>query len=276
MITVFLFVIGLAFGSFVNALVWRIHELETTKSKKKRRALSPVSGRSMCPECKHELSAKDLIPVFSWVYLKARCRYCHKSISWQYPLVELLGGALFALSYVFWPYMLAGNLQWLSFIVWLSVITVLLALFVYDLKWMELPDSLVAWLTGLAVSFVLIERLALVTTNSEVVSAGLGGLLLFGLFYGLFQISGGKWIGGGDVKIAVALGLLAGSPLKTLLLLFIASLAGSLIGIPLLLKSHDRKLIKLPFGPLLFLGLIIVFFFGTGIIQWYETNLLYL
>ncbi len=102
-------VLGVIFGSFVNALVWRLHEREelraqlTELSSRKRfsvkrlnalssrlQALSVWRGRSMCPHCDHELAAKDLVPVLSWLSLRGRCRYCGKPISRQYPAVELL------------------------------------------------------------------------------------------------------------------------------------------------------------------------------------------
>ena len=101
MIIAVLAVLGLVFGSFVNAFAWRLHEQESLLEKKKKPSakqlakLSIVKGRSMCPECKHELAAKDLIPVFSWITLKGKCRYCGKPISWQYPAVELATALLF-------------------------------------------------------------------------------------------------------------------------------------------------------------------------------------
>src|SRR3989344_6490262 len=125
MIVAILIVLGLAFGSFVNALVWRLHEQEErAKSKEQRRKkgkakntaklsshtsvlsskdLSILKGRSMCPSCKHGLAAKDLVPVLSWLTLRGKCRYCHKPISIQYPLVELITATLFVISYLLWP-----------------------------------------------------------------------------------------------------------------------------------------------------------------------------
>src|SRR5262245_41082320 len=99
-------VFGLCWGSFVNAFVWRLHELETNKrlSKSQKKKLSILHGRSMCPDCHNELAWYDLLPVVSWLSLKGKCRYCGKPISWQYPFVEALTAALFVLSYVFWPY----------------------------------------------------------------------------------------------------------------------------------------------------------------------------
>src|SRR4051812_7602742 len=103
MIYAILVVLGLCFGSFVNALVWRIHEQAEQGSKKKPNKsyidkLSIRKGRSMCPHCRHELKALDLLPVVSWLALRGKCRYCGKPISVQYPLVELLTACLFVTS----------------------------------------------------------------------------------------------------------------------------------------------------------------------------------
>ncbi len=264
---------GLSFGSFVNALVWRIRELESTSSKKKRKVLSPISGRSMCPRCKHELGPLDLLPVLSWVFLRGKCKYCKKPISWQYPLVELIGAVVFVASYLFWPVTLVGTL-WIAFIVWLAIITVLLALAIYDLRWMELPDSLVVVLSVFSVIFVLVQFAVQAISVSELISSMFSAGLLFAVFYILFQVSKGRWIGGGDVKLAPALGLLAGSLASVALVVFIASLIGSIIGIPLLIFKKQKHQIKLPFGPLLIIGLLVVFFYGNNIINWYMLRVL--
>src|SRR4051812_47403609 len=97
--------LGLCAGSFVNALVWRIHEqTKSTKLKAKdKKNLSIINGRSICPACKHNLAWYDLIPVVSWLVLRGKCRHCAKPISTQYPLVELICGLVFAVSYIFWP-----------------------------------------------------------------------------------------------------------------------------------------------------------------------------
>src|SRR3954465_436221 len=104
MIIAVLVVLGLCLGSFVNALVWRLHEQEEGGSKKAAaKKLSIIKGRSMCPHCKHALKPIDLIPVISWLSLRGKCRYCSKPISIQYPIVELSTALLFVVSYIWWP-----------------------------------------------------------------------------------------------------------------------------------------------------------------------------
>lgn len=261
--------LGLCFGSFINALVWRIYaqENKTAQKKYKKVDTSILTGRSICPNCKHILHAKDLIPVLSWISLRGRCRYCQKKIHWQYPFVELLTAALFGASYAFWPYGFEA-LGTFQFISWLIVLVGFVALVVYDLRWMILPNRIVyvliiVTLLQQIVSFVVLKD------TSVLVSSFWGVMVSSGLFYVLFQISDGRWIGGGDVKLGVALGLLVGGPLPALLMLFIASLIGTVVSLPYILRS-GKKNQKIPFGPLLIIGTTIVYFWGEHITQWYE------
>jgi prepilin signal peptidase PulO-like enzyme (type II secretory pathway) len=263
-----LVLLGLCFGSFVNALVWRIHEQEGSRKKKADKKLSITRGRSMCPSCKHELSARDLVPILSWLSLRGKCRYCQKPISWQYPLVELITPVLFVLSYLHWPFEF-GLLGWLIFSQWLVATVLFMALVIYDLRWMLLPNSLVYVLIGVSLAIVALQ-LGILPASDVLVSASAGVACSAGLFFVLFQISDGKWIGGGDVKLAIALGLLVGGPLNAVLMLFLASLGGSLIALPLLLLGKAKRKTQLPFGPFLIAATYIVFLFGADITLWYE------
>lgn len=271
MIILILVLLGLCFGSFAGATIWRIHEQEKRKNTSKK--LSILHGRSMCESCKHELATKDLIPLISWLSLGGKCRYCKAKISYQAPLIELTMVALFVGSYVFWPtnFDSTGKMQfgfWLSFLVFFVILAI------YDLCWMELPNRLVYPLTVLATIYVLIT--SVLTGSFEPIVAGIWGVLISsGLFYVLFQLSDGKWIGGGDVKLGVAIGLIIGGPLQSILMLFIASLLGSIISIPLLLMGSGRQK-KIPFGPFLILATIIVYLFGLSITDWYQNTILLL
>lgn len=263
MIVLIVAIVGLALGSFVNALVWRL-----------RTKRNWVSERSMCPHCKYELAAKDLIPVLSWLSLRGKCRYCKKPISAQYPAVELLTMILFISSYLFWPYELVGLVAVCAFVVWLACLVVLIGLLVYDLKWMLLPNNLVATLTGLSVIYACLLA-ATVSWRQLFISLG-SGLLFFGLFWVLFQVSSGKWIGGGDVKLAFPLGVLVGGFAEVFLLIFLASLIGTLYVLPGLASKNIKAKSKLPFGPLLIIATVIVVLFGHSLIQWYMNDFLYL
>lgn len=273
MIILALVIIGLCLGSFVNALVYRLHWQENKKSAKKtdRQLYSIRNGRSMCPNCKHKLSPADLIPVFSWISLGGRCRYCHKPISWQYPLVELLSAFLFVFSYIYWPYDLSSARNIAAFILWLVFLTGFLSLIVYDIKYLTLPNKIVFPLAALALIWVIV--VSAINTDIGLAKDALIGMFIGGgLFYILFQLSGGAWIGGGDVKLGFLLGFLLGGPWPAILLLFIASALGTLYSVPMLLTKKIGPKSRIPFGPFLILAAIIVQLFGSSIVDWY-TNL---
>ena len=257
MIVVLLGGLGLIFGSFVNALVWRLHTKRDW-----------VSERSQCPHCHHVLAPKDLIPVFSWLMLKGKCRYCAKKIE-DSPIVELATGILFVGSYLCWPTALEG-VGLYQFVFWLIFLVAFMALIVYDIRWFLLPNNIVYPITVLALVEVLSLPLLFHYGWQEVGAALLAAVVLSGTFYILFQLSKGEWIGGGDVKLAIALGLLAGNPLNSMLLLFFASLLGIICALPQLLKGKQKALkVRIPFGPFLIAGLIIVQLFGSSITAWY-------
>lgn len=278
MIISILIILGLCFGSFVNALVWRLHQQGL--SKKKRAAsdaeLSIAKGRSMCPHCQHTLAWYDLLPVLSWLSLRGRCRYCRKPIGWQYPLVEAATAALFVASYVFWPTSLTSLTSYSLLGLWLAAVVAFMALIVYDIRWMLLPNKIIFPLIGLGVASAFIRVMASDTPASTALM-GLGGLVVAGgIFYVLFQISDGAWIGGGDVKLGFAIGLLLGSPFLAFLMLFIASILGLLIATPGILLKKSKLSSKIPFGPFLIIATVIVMLFGQRIVEWYSATFLYL
>jgi leader peptidase (prepilin peptidase)/N-methyltransferase len=277
MIITVLIILGLIFGSFVNALVWRLRqqELASRKSKVESRKLreqySILKGRSMCPHCHHELAGRDLVPVLSWLSLRGKCRYCSKPISWQYPLVELLTAGLFVWSYLAWPLGTHGVGQF-QLIVWLAFVVAFMALAVYDLRWFTLPDRIVLPLAVVAVAEVIVVA---VWRHSwaDLWQPAAGMVIIAGLFWALFQVSKGAWIGGGDVKLAFALGLIAASPLRALVLLFFSSVLGTLSSLPLVAKGKGGMKARIPYGPYLLLAAVIVQLYGAHIISWYQ-NLL--
>ena len=256
LVLVVLATFGLIFGSFVNALVQRMHTRRNW-----------VTERSECLYCHHQLASKDLIPVLSYVLLRGKCRYCKHKID-DTPLAELLVPTTWIISYLFWPVMLQGS-GLFTFVMWLLFVVGFVALAVYDLKWFLLPNKLVFPLIGLAVVQVLVLPVFYHYAWGTVIDAAGAAILISGLFYIIFQLSGGTWIGGGDVKLAIVLGLLAGDPLRACLLLFFASLVGTLASVPVMIKHGLQRKLKLPFGPLLIVGLILVQLFGDPIIHWY-------
>ncbi|MCA9324753.1 prepilin peptidase [Candidatus Saccharibacteria bacterium] len=280
MLYVLLIITGLALGSFVNALVWRVYEQakitdQIEHGKKLTKAdkvalekLSIAQGRSMCLHCKHELAPKDLIPVLSWLSLRGKCRYCGQRIP-DTPVAELLVPALFVASYVWWPYALNTDLAWFVFAAWLGIIIGFVALTLYDFRWFLLPDRIVFPLTGIGVVYVALRALE-ASSPLQVVGGSIWAVvILAGLFYALFTVSNGRWIGGGDVKLAILLGLVVGGPIEALLVIFISSLTGLGFMLPNLLKGEATGKSIVPFGPFLIAGTILVVLFGQQLIDWY-------
>ena len=167
MIFIFVFGGGLIFGSFANVLIWRLKSGEKI-----------VNSRSRCPHCRKQLKAIDLIPIGSFIFLRGRCRYCRQKISWQYPLVELVIGALFVLA--FWVELrkLGSENDW-QFILtvlrdWFFMV-ILVAIFVYDLKWYQILDQL----TLPAIIGAVIFNLFLKMSWLNLLLAGIFGLAFF-------------------------------------------------------------------------------------------------
>lgn len=302
MIYVFLAILGLCLGSFVNALVWRVHiqadltsgskktsnAKKTTKITKKQSKKSINSkegsldrysilmGRSMCVDCQHELSWRDLVPVLSWLSIRGRCRYCGNAISWQYPLVELLTAVLFVISYIFWPF--SGNsllVEYTRLGLWLVVLTGMMALAVYDLRWMLLPNRILFPLIAIASPMAIIAVITGEGSLSEnIINLALSLAISSGFFYLMYMLSAGKWIGGGDIVLGVLIGLLLANPYKAFLMLFLASLIGTFLVLPGLVTKVFTRESKIPFGPFLIASTFIAFIFGTYIIDWYMHTIL--
>lgn len=265
----FLVLVGLALGSFVNALVWRIHEQEKhmKRSKAEVAELSVTKGRSMCPKCRHQLSALDLLPVVGWVLLKGKCRYCQKPISVQYPLVEVLASLLFVVAYVYWPYSVNTVGQATVFGLFLPLIVLSVVLALYDLKWMVLPTKLV-YIFGIS-AVVWLMTLAYTTGDSQVLTSGLIGALSYGgFFYVIYQVSGGKWIGGGDVRLGFVLGAVLGWQ-KSIIGLTAAAYLATAVVLALFIMSKYHKKMHIPFGPFLLLGTFLAVLWGQQVIDYY-------
>lgn len=302
MVIVLVVALGLVFGSFINALVWRLRqqdeltqtgdvdtsssrhaELVSASPKKATGSrnkfvmtdgedYSILHGRSMCPQCHHVLAAKDLVPVLSWLLLRGKCRYCHTPISWQYPLVELLTATVFVISYLLWP-LEFDTFGIVRFALLLVYVVFFVALSVYDWHWQELPDRLVWPLVGIAIAETAFIAVWQQNIRSALIALLAGGIL-FGFFWLIFQISQGNWIGGGDVKLVLALGIIVGTPLNGLLVIFIASLIGTLVSLPMMLRRKKVRNVHVPFGPALLLATYIVYFAGESLVSWYQ-GLLY-
>jgi prepilin signal peptidase PulO-like enzyme (type II secretory pathway) len=242
---IFIFLIGLFFGSFLNVLIDRLPIGES------------ILGRSHCEKCKHVLSWKDLIPLISFIYLKGKCRYCHTTLSYQYPLMELFTGIMFIFTFQF---MLTNTVVFnsgflISLIFNLSIVSGLIVILFADLKYKIIPDEILIFL-GVVISVWL-----LLFNQNMIINHLLSGLGSFLFFLSIFLITRGRGMGFGDVKFAFILGLLLGFP-QTALALYIAFLTGGIIGIILILWKKKRMKSEIAFGPFLVLGTFASFFFS--------------
>ena len=244
-----IFVFGLIFGSFLNCVIYRLHSGE-----------SFLKGRSFCPNCQHILSWPDLIPVFSFLILKGKCRYCHKPISLQYPLVELATGTVFLL--IFWN---------LEFGIWdllfrLLISCFLIIIFVYDLKHYIIPDQVIY--PAIVIAFLYNIYQFTIDNQQLTINNFLSAFGSAAFFLTLVLISHEKWLGWGDVKLAFLMGLFLGWP-KILLALFLAFFIGAIIGIELIILGKKTLKSEIPFGPFLVSGTFLALFFGQKILDWY-------
>lgn len=283
MVFVILIVVGLTFGSFINALVWRIYLqdqgqskkdlLDITKTLPSKHELSILRGRSMCPNCYHRLSFLDLLPVISWIYLRAKCRYCHRAISIQYPLVELITAGLFLASYLGWPYDF-NTLGTINFVLWLIILVGLIALSVYDFKWFILPNKIILVLLIVAIIKLVINVVFSHRLDAALLGSIYGVAIGGGIFYVLFQVSKGQWIGGGDVKLGALLGLIVGGPINSLLVIFIASYIATIAILPLIILKRLKRSSHIPFGPFLITSTMIIVIIGPTIVNYLKSRYL--
>lgn len=260
MVYIFLALLGAVMGSFVGAVVWRLHHKRDF-----------VRERSECEHCGHVLQWYDLVPIVSWLSLRGKCRYCRAPISVQHPLVELLVAGLFVASYVFWPWPLGAEpAMWVLFGLWLIFVAGLVTLALYDLKWMLLPDSIVKPLIVLGVVYgvlrgVMIEQ---ATVLEALLGVGLGIGVLGGFYYLLNRVSQERWVGFGDVKLGIFMGAALGWQ-AGLVILVLANFIGFLVVLPGLLTKKLTKTSRVPFGPFLIAGFLIAGLFSEQIISWY-------
>ncbi len=288
LIYVALIIVGLCMGSFAGATVWRLraHQLIGDKkagekvSAKEYELLKPLtekslkSDRSRCLKCSHVLAWYDLMPLVSWLGLRGKCRYCHKSIGRMEPLIELGTAAFFVLSFMLWPDPLVSALEITTFVLWLIAGVMLAILFVYDLKWFLLPNYVVFPLIAVGVLITLIS----IFSSTDVVMALVGVtsavVLLSGIYLFLWFVSKGRWIGFGDIKLGLALALILVDWQLAFIALFAANLIGCLVVIPGLMTHKLTRKTHVPFGPLLILGAIVAMLAGDSIITWYFATLL--
>lgn len=253
LISGWLFILGLALGSFINVIIYR-----TIKGE------SPFKGRSYCDHCGKLVGWRENIPLFSFLVLRGRCSRCRKKIPLQYPVVELLTGLLF----VWWYWigkavflLTQSPLGLLQPAFWLIVGLMLLMVFIYDLIYGIIPDFLSGGLLGLAIVYRLFLAVSGAMRWQDVASSVNAGLLLMAFFFGLYLLTKRRGFGFGDVKLAPALGLLLGWQ-KTIVGVMAAFIIGALVGSLLIGLKKKRLGQTVPFGPFLVVGTLLALVWG--------------
>ncbi len=244
-------VIGLIIGSFLNVCIYRMP-----------RNMSIIRPSSRCPSCHRPIKAWDNIPVLSYILLRGRCRYCKKEISIRYPLVEALNAFLYVT--LLWRY----GPQW-SFFLYCALTSALIVITFIDLDFQIIPDRIT--LVGIPAGFLAgslfmpdpFSRASVLGVKASIIGFLAGG----GFFYLIAVLSKGG-MGGGDIKLMAMVGALMGWK-SVFLTTFLGSLAGSVIGVFLIIFRGKGRKAKIPFGPFLALGTLVTLFFGQEIMKWY-------
>jgi leader peptidase (prepilin peptidase) / N-methyltransferase len=297
----FIFILGASVGSFTN--VWA----ERTARGEK------ISGRSHCEDCNHTLGPLDLIPLFSYVYLRGKCKYCKARLPIQYFLVELITGLLFlGIYYLLDSHRLTSTdylnnaVHILDFgitvpLIFYFIITpALIALCITDFKYGMLYDKILLPAIGFVFTYKVLTLLYYFVTlylrlkNDEfgkmLIQVGyltshtefalkpfiytvMGSIGIALFFLTLIIITRGRGMGGGDLKLGFLVGLLAGWP-NMFIGLFLGFLTGAIASVILLLLKRKNLRGTIPFGPFLIIGCYVVIFFGNELFNWYSKTLL--
>ena len=243
-----LFFLGLSAGSFINVLADRLFQ-----------GLPVIWGRSRCDYCRHPLSPTDLIPLLSFFLLGGKCRYCRKRLSWQYPIVEFSVGLIFLVISLL-AFMGIVSTEFYPLTLMLFVITMLVVIFITDLKYRIIPDEILVVLAVTFISFLAVFRGSLFFPHL------LSGLLMAFFFLFLVIISRGKGMGLGDVKYAFIMGLILGFP-KIIVAFYAAFLTGAVVSSILILLGKKNVKSTLPFGPFLVVAALIALWAGVFLID---------
>ncbi|MDD3796686.1 MAG: prepilin peptidase [Lachnospiraceae bacterium] len=238
----YVFIIGSCIFSYLNVLIYRVP-----------RRIDFVKGRSFCPTCHHELRAKDLVPLFSWLFLRRRCRYCGEPISSRYFWVELLGGGMGCLS------LARFGLSW-QMMVGFAFFAICAIISLVDWDTMEIPNGFV--IAMLVVALVSIPVFPEISAAKRLI-----GLAVVSVPMLLLSLAIPGAFGGGDIKLMAAAGLLLGWKL-TLVSMFLAVLTGG-YGIYLLAGKKKGRKDHFAFGPFLCIGMTAALLWGQALLDWY-------
>lgn len=246
------FILGLTIGSFLNVVIFR---LNTQKS---------FGGRSGCMSCQNKLAWYELIPVFSFLGLKGRCKNCKTKISIQYPIVEFITGLIFTLLFLKFQDIFFLNTAFfiVAYTYYATMFSLLLVIAVYDFRHKIIPDilSLILGILAFLGLFFFIAPGNFYPHFPKVLEF-LSGPIIAAPFALFWLVSSGRWMGLGDAKLAVSLGWLFGFSCA-LFGVMLAFWIGAVAGIMLVIFSKKHKMkSEIPFAPYLVLGAVLAFLF---------------
>ncbi|MFH0792071.1 MAG: prepilin peptidase [bacterium] len=255
-------ILGLVAGSFVNAWVYRLDSGE-----------SVLFERSHCVNCGKTIRWYDLIPLFSFINLRGKCRDCQKPISIEYPLIEAITAVLYV-AIIYLNRFAIGNLSgWASIIYQMLLLVFLETIFIFDLKHLLISFNAVIGATVLTIAFKIASLLldkgsATALGISLIANTVLATIAVAGFLWLLAFISKEKWMGWGDVQVGLLMGVILGYP-NALIALFIAFVVGAIIGLALIIAKGKSPKAMVPFAPFLIVGTVVAFYWGNGISLWY-------
>jgi len=257
-------IFGLMIGSFLNVVIYRLPKMMEREWHKGCQELQGIEAepaprfnlatpRSACPACGHQISAVENIPIFSYLFLRGKCKGCHTKISLRYPLIEALTGVLLGL--VTWKFGYSS----MTVAAWAFTIA-LIALTFIDFDTQLLPDDITLPLLWLGLLYNL--DTGFTDIHSAIVGAVAGYLILWSVYWLFKLVTGKEGMGYGDFKLLAAIGAWFGWQILPAVIL-LSSLGGSIIGIGLIILAKRGRNVPMPFGPYLALGGIAALFFGT-------------
>lgn len=249
LILIYTFIVGTLIGSFLNVVVYRLPREESI-------SFPP----SHCPSCGKRLPFYDLVPIFSYLGLRGKCRSCGSAISIRYPMVEAVTGILF----LFTVHTFGVRLETLQY---LMIIGLLIPIFLIDYEHYIIPDGLNLGIFLVALLMVLVQIFMGNLQWNELLYRSLGLLLGGGFFLLIAMVTDGA-MGGGDIKIMAALGFLFGVK-ETLLLMFLSFVIGGALSVILLMLKVKKRKDPIPFGPFICIAAVMTIFWGNQILAWY-------
>ena len=238
---IIIFIFGITIGSFLNVCIYRIPLGE-----------SIVTAPSHCMTCGWKLKWYDMVPVFSWLVLGGKCRNCKSKISVQYPIIEGVNGILYVMICA------VNGLEWSS-VIYCFMASALLVLSIIDWRTYEIPFGINVFLFVLGIAMTILDR-------GNLAEHLIGMICVSGLLGILYLLTGGRAIGGGDIKLMFACGLILGWKL-ILLAFFLGCIIGSVVHIIRMSVKKAGRMLAM--GPYLSAGILLAALWGNAWINWY-------